>query len=357
MITWLFHPHIGGVEKHVLKVSAELVKRGHEVKVLTLRYDESLAEEDEINGVRVLRIGGKMFGMVPLARLLSGWVASHRASKLLTWANILHFHDHTPFVRWYLPRLVSGIRRPIFVTFHGFESERPGLKEKLERRFLHRIASGSVCVGGYIERHYGTRCDVVTIGGTDLPPHDSVIAKERRGLILGRLEDDVGIFKYLEVLRILKENHGKLVPVDVLGSGSRIAPAREYADCNDLNVRFHGAVTDVIPYLRKALFTFASSYLSMLEAMAHRSLVLATWMSELKRDYVRSLDSSEPIALVSDDANALAEELSAFLDKAGEKQKIIEAAYRFASEHTWEKVASLYLDLYSCKMSTGQQSN
>jgi glycosyltransferase involved in cell wall biosynthesis len=55
MLTDFYHPFVGGVEQHVRSLSAELVARGHEVAVATLRHG-SAAACDSDGGVRVHRI-------------------------------------------------------------------------------------------------------------------------------------------------------------------------------------------------------------------------------------------------------------------------------------------------------------
>ena len=51
-----FEPYVGGVETHVATISTELVRRGHDVTVVTSRADPGLAERDEIRGIHVRRV-------------------------------------------------------------------------------------------------------------------------------------------------------------------------------------------------------------------------------------------------------------------------------------------------------------
>jgi glycosyltransferase involved in cell wall biosynthesis len=348
MLSWLFFPHLGGVERHVFEVSRRLIAKGHDVRLLTLRYDGSLPRDEIVRGIPVRRIGKGGSGGPPLLRILAGWISALPARDLFSWADILHFHDHAPFVRWYLPQLLLPGRKPLFVTFHGFERERPGRREKIERRLLARMASGRICVGSWIRKYYGTGCDVVTLGGTDAPLEDAG-AKERRGLILGRLESDTGLFTYLKALTLLKERHGVSVPVEVLGSGSMFPDAEEYSSRHGLAIEFRGTTANVPAFLRKASFVFASSYLSMLEAMAHGCLVLASPTSELKRDYLASMreDAGGEIAVVREEARELADELARFLARPEERRAALAAAAAFASRWTWDRLADSYLELYA----------
>jgi glycosyltransferase involved in cell wall biosynthesis len=79
-VTHLFHPAIGGVELHIKHLSAGLVKRGYQVKVLTTNAysteaffmgDERRINEshETIDGVEVERLGFKTVGSRVLRRL------------------------------------------------------------------------------------------------------------------------------------------------------------------------------------------------------------------------------------------------------------------------------------------------
>jgi len=50
-----YRPHVSGLTIHAQRLAEALVARGHEVTVLTSRYDRVLAREDRLNGVRIVR--------------------------------------------------------------------------------------------------------------------------------------------------------------------------------------------------------------------------------------------------------------------------------------------------------------
>jgi glycosyltransferase involved in cell wall biosynthesis len=52
-----FHPTLGGGETHLLRLGAQLVAAGDAVTVLTRRADPSWPAEEELDGMRVLRVG------------------------------------------------------------------------------------------------------------------------------------------------------------------------------------------------------------------------------------------------------------------------------------------------------------
>ena len=65
MVSDLYPPAIGGLESHVEMLSRELVRRGHDVAVVTLGRPESPAFEVDC-GVRVHRVNGWSNALVPL---------------------------------------------------------------------------------------------------------------------------------------------------------------------------------------------------------------------------------------------------------------------------------------------------
>ncbi len=52
-----FHPTLGGGETHLLRLGAQLVGAGDRVTVLTRRAEASWPAEEELDGIRVLRVG------------------------------------------------------------------------------------------------------------------------------------------------------------------------------------------------------------------------------------------------------------------------------------------------------------
>lgn len=59
MITDFYWPYIGGVEQHVRRLSHALLKRGHSVSVVTLKYS-NLADFEVDGGVRVYRVSSPL---------------------------------------------------------------------------------------------------------------------------------------------------------------------------------------------------------------------------------------------------------------------------------------------------------
>ena len=111
-----YHPHPTGLTIHVQRVAEELARRGHEVTVLTARYDASLPRDQQmLNGVRVVRLR-----TLPLAisrgMLMPAWPWAALALALrhdLLWANL-------PMLETAALAIVSRLSgRAIVATHHG----------------------------------------------------------------------------------------------------------------------------------------------------------------------------------------------------------------------------------------------
>jgi glycosyltransferase involved in cell wall biosynthesis len=95
-----FAPFVGGGERHAHLLAAAWVRQGHEVTVLTRRMQADWAQEEEMDGFRICRVGpaganswGK-YGMIPTAMC---WLWRHRrewdlvmicAFRVLGWVGV-----------------------------------------------------------------------------------------------------------------------------------------------------------------------------------------------------------------------------------------------------------------------------
>lgn len=115
----LFHcvyysPEVGGLESHVRGLAEGLVKRGHEVRVVTSKSRPDLPLEEQMGGVNVRRT------WMP-SRSPAGWVAHSMASipamrARARWADVVHGQSFASAV----PAGIAarGAGRPWVVSFH-----------------------------------------------------------------------------------------------------------------------------------------------------------------------------------------------------------------------------------------------
>lgn len=109
-----FAPHHGGVETHVEMVAVELVRRGHDVTVLTSQHDRSLPEQETTaSGIHVVRsrTWGTYFA-TPLA------VGTSRSLRTLPRPDVVHMHYPPPVTSYLVARDLRKWRVPTCLTYH-----------------------------------------------------------------------------------------------------------------------------------------------------------------------------------------------------------------------------------------------
>jgi glycosyltransferase involved in cell wall biosynthesis len=225
-----------------------------------------------------------------------------------------------------------------FVTFHGYEGIVPPRKNAiLIRKISYELARKSILVGSFIKKWYGTPSPFITYGGVERKKifKYKYKRKELRILIIGRLDRDIGVHTYIEVLKHLDEL-GVKYSCTVLGDGLMRTSIEKYATVK-------GFVNDVSYMADQSDIIFASSYLSILEGLIRKKLVVAVYENQLKKDYLRPVSR---YILMSNDGSTLALEIQKYLRHKKLFKNMIEVGHVWASAQTWQKVADLYEEVW-----------
>jgi len=332
MITPSFYPSLGGVETHVRRVSECLNERGHQVTVLT--HSDSPSEEQ--------------LGALTVRRLpRTTWWPAWRAARMhISAADIVHCHDAYSFLHFYLPSCYLPPRRPVFATFHGYESY-PVRSEAIRwRRFVRGRLKNALCMGEFICRWYRTPCFAVSYGGVDPFPDPPPLPQKPGAIFMGRLAEDTSIMFYLHALALLRSEHGRDLPLTIIGDGPMRQPGEMYSKAQRLDTRFLGPAPHPEEYFTFADIAFASGYLSIWQALAAKRLVFAVYENELKHDYLRCFPEAERTMVISGSPEQLALQLNDYLSNREAAEQMRQHGARLAAEHTWEQVADLYLSMY-----------
>ena len=275
ILSWEFPPRIvGGLGKHVHRLSLALAEAGHTVHVVTRDHPDAPAEE-EVDGVHVMRVG-EYPPVVPFEELIP-WVMQfnlgvlERATKLLLEeeVDLVHAHD------WLVAYAAAGVKNlfdvPLVSTIHATEFGRhqgnlPGPMNKL----IHQIewwltyeSRRSITCSHYMHDQIreifelpAAKLDVIP-NGVDLSAvHRPEGVEEFRSDVLGlapeekliffagRLEYEKGVQTVLDALPLVLEE----IPVRfvVAGVGTHEDALREHAlrDGLDDQVEFTGFVSD-----------------------------------------------------------------------------------------------------------------
>lgn len=338
MLTRLFYPHIGGVERHVGEINKRLVKKGHRVTVVTERIKET-KESEIVEGINVLRIP---YPKIRFLGLLYIWLWFLKNRSLINQSDIIHCHD--VFI-WYLPMRFFSSKKPVYVTFHGYEgSEPPTRRAIFHHKLAERLSWGNLCIGDFHKKWYRVKPTFVSYGGVEEKDIKTTSKRDKTAVFIGRLSKDTGILLYIKALVSLKKQ-GITLSLDIFGDGPQREEAEKLAQNYDLACRFHGFVREVDKKLRQFRFAFVSRYLAILEAMVVKKLVFAVFDDQIKRDYLKMAPFAKWI-IIESNPKKLSEKIKYYLNHPEEEEKLLEKAYNWAKKKSWDKVVELYLKLW-----------
>ena len=353
-----FYPKVGGVERHVFEVSTRLIRLGHDVTIITesdnfnkshSNYQHSSKLSDNkakisnwvvkssyyatysVGNIRVISFNfGKksFFKKFKIWKLLLGQLNEFKN------AEIIHFHD--VFI-WYLPIKLILPFKNIFITFHGYE----GYPLSKKNIFIHKISElltkGNICVGDFIKKWYGTKSDFVIYGGVDAQASNKKITKSS-ALFYGRLDDQTGILEYIQAAEKIK----KKIPefkLDIIGEG-------RLKDKISKKFKVSSFIKKPEEKLVNYRYAFVSRYLSILEAMIKKRLVVAHYDNPIKKDYLLMSPFAKYVVMAHDSDEIVNKVLYFYSNKKEEENKI-NSAYKWARNQTWDNVCKVYLKLWS----------
>lgn len=334
-----YYPHIGGVEKHLRELSAELSADGHQVTIVVEKHDPSYPGYEKAGIAEVVRLERSTKRFVK--SIYRYWQIARNCKRILA-ADVVHFHDFSVMWGW-LPAviLLKLLGRKVFITFHGWEGDCPPRKKILvQRKICELLCRGNICVGDFITKWYGTKADSVIYGGVTKAA--ALAEKEDLALFVGRLASDTGILQYLSAWKMVSAEFPALTLV-VCGDGPLRSSLVEYLKREEIsNVSFAGFVEDVESYLARAKVVFTSGYLGILEAFSYATAVVAIHDNRLKKDYLEMMPNSDGMMWIAGSAA----EVAASVREALSGSDKMASGYRFSLANDWGNVKKAYYELW-----------
>lgn len=334
-----FWPEIGGVEKHIMFLSKELVKRGFEITIISENQNHKLKDKEEVNpNIKIYRIPittsekNKKFQI---------WFWLLKNKKLIKEANIVHCHD---VFFWFLPFKLLFPRKKVFTTFHGYEPPGPSLRKVFSHQIASTLSCGSIAIGDWHSKWYKVKSDIVSYGAVKESDSKKTLKRKYDFCFVGRLAKDTGILVYLKALKILNDKDLKYSLV-VCGDGPESKNAKIFCKNAKLKVNFLGFIQDPIKYVNISKYCFVSSYLAILESLISKKFVFAVYDSPIKKDYLEMAPFSKWIS-ISGSSQELAQNIEYYLSHPEETKKMIENGYEWAKKQTWGKLANQYISLW-----------
>ena len=298
--TRLFFPHIGGVEKHVYEVAKCLIKKGHEVTVITHNFDKKQKKIEYLDNIKIIRI---TYPEKKYIGLISIWYWLFKSRDLIKDSDMVHCHD--VFI-WYLPFRFFYPRKKVVNTIHGLEWYFPLRKMSIfQKRVLYRLASASVGIGNFLEKYLKIKFDLISYGASD---HGNVHKKKETSIVYtGRLEENTGLLKFL---KWLDKNSSYIV--NFCGDGNLKEICKTYGTV-------HGFVNP-LRFYENAKYCVPGGYLAALEALNAGCELKLFWNNKIKEDYWK---------------------MSPFYKLHGKK------LHDWVKKQTWNKLTNEYLSLYN----------
>jgi glycosyltransferase involved in cell wall biosynthesis len=364
ILTTYFRPIVGGVESTAERLARYLHAHGCSVQIVTKRIDATLPDVEDMDGVRVERIGplGERSGsgkwrLVPAA---ARWLLSHRASY-----DIVCCVDYRGVgVAAIAARAVTG--RPVVVQaqttgvlsganadalFGHWHLPARGTLSRIAKwpvLACYRRADAFACISREIEReaaavgvpaervHYlPNAVDMERFHPADA--EDRLTARERYQvpagttvcLYVGRLSLEKGLLDLLEAWRLAAPVNAVLLVAgpDMVGHAWNVGPAaRAFVERHHLgaSTQFLGSITEVAPLLRVADVVVQPSHfealgLSAIEALASGVPVIASAVGGLL-DFI--VDGGNGLLHPPQDTAALANCLHTLLDSPALRERL-----------------------------------
>ena len=234
LVTPYIFPLPGGVNAHVGYLYENLVKRGHDVRIISSTHGPQRSSEGDI-----IRLG---YGWsVPTNGSIGTLTVSHRYGQLVTEMldrerfDIIHFHE--PFVPFLSLQILRHSRAVNIATFHAYSGFSPSYEfgQRMMKRFARRL-HGRIAVSAaarhFIGRYFPGEYKVIP-NGVDLAQFEGVppFARWRDGipniLFVGRFESRKGLMYLLRAYYQLRLE-GLGCRLLVVGHGPQLGEVRRY---------------------------------------------------------------------------------------------------------------------------------
>lgn len=365
-------PHVGGVENFVAHLSAELIRRGHRVTILTSAV-KGLPAWEQTDAVEIFRL--------PTWQLMNGRFPVLRKGRTLRrmtgTIREKHFDVMLVNVRFYplslyAVKLAEKMNCPCYLMDHGaghvamggklttwlgerYEHAITAMEKKHCRHYLG-VSSASV---RWLE-HFGIRADGILRNAISVEQVEAVLQNPPRSFreeynvpstdkviaFVGRLVEGKGVLELHEAfLRLFAERSDVWL---LLAGDGNLRKAVEKSPCP--HVICLGAVphSDVIALHRESdLFVFPSESegfpTAILEAAVCRDYLITTDVGDA-REIVRT--PGHGIILPSNAPKEIYAAIHAVIDRPDLRETGTELCYREVTDRfTWQKTADAFLAL------------
>ena len=344
----LFYPHMAGCERRFFEIGKGLVKRGHEVHVLTLQHDRNLPKEEFIEGIRVHRCAcSANYILLNGSRSLNGVLKYSLAiiKKLLGQDFDAYYSNQWPMIHSIIAKPVAS---PLIQEWCEVWSG--PTKMMLLQKTLKALCEHHVAVSEFTKSRLaallgldGERVSVVP-NGVDYQKfrRDSEEKIWGRIVYIGRIVPHKHVEMLVDAFRRVKEKAPQ-AELHIIGSGPCLASIKDQASRIG-NCFVHGFLpeNEMLELLKSSwLFVLPSeregSSIAALEGMAAGLPVVTC---NYPNNAAKELANHKCGVAVSPDSVSIASALLRFFNDDGMWKETSCCASRFAAGHDWDSVTN-----------------
>ncbi len=355
-ITPFFYPVEGGMEKHVLYLSEELIKLGHKIEVITsnLSREGKLEKTDEIyKKIKIKRLS-TWFKIGDLSSFFPGFFKEVKKSD----ADIIHIHAYRH------PHNLACLitKKPTLITTHWPEYK--GLRKKWLDIFiiLFDKTLGKFLINKYdrviavakpevkwLENKFKIRKEKIELIPNGIPKEQlkqfngnnfrkkyNFKLNELLILYFGRLHKSKGVDQIIKISKYFPN-----VKFIIMGNGPELNNLKSEGR-NIKNIKFiYGKITDkekMEAFNAADIFIHPSHYdafgITLLEAFSQKCAVITTNQGGLPWVVEKA-----GLIFKDNDLNDLKEKLSLLINNNKLRLELQEKGYKKVKNFTWDKIA------------------
>jgi glycosyltransferase involved in cell wall biosynthesis len=368
-----YRPHYSGLTIYAERLARALVARGHQVTILTSRYEASLPAREHRDGVEIIRPGVLMHiskGVLMPSMPYWAWVNLRRADIV---------HLHLPQLdAAYIALLARLMNKPVILTYHCDLLLPKGLIHALANqvsRLANKISLGvaqQVVVNtlDYAEeskflRQYLAKISAIptpieleapTQGAQQAVRHKAGVEPGQRIIgMVARLAAEKGVEYLVEAMPEILKRHPQVRVLHV-GQYQNVLGEEEYANKLKPHIQalgMHWKFMGILPPAELAAFyklceltvlpstnSTESFGIVQVESMACGTPVVASDLPGVRQPVrMTGMGKLVPVA----DAHALAESICDVLDQPGRFQGDVDSVVRrFSSQHIAEQYEQVF---------------
>ncbi|MCR4327255.1 MAG: glycosyltransferase family 4 protein [Nanoarchaeota archaeon] len=342
MIATYYYPRVGGGEDTIRNYCRIFKSKGHHVEIITKKYEDSLADEEYVDGIKVHRIPHSTKNKIGLINFWKWMVKNRRKLKNF---DVVMLNDFSTFY-WYLPLKILH-KKPCVILYYGYEGFPIKKKNIILRKITKIFSTKSINGGKYLNKYYGFETDYYIGEGLEKMEKVSWEKKKNGAIFIGGLRNDTSILGYLETLKILKDKYKLNLCLDVYGGGELEKGARSYAEKNKLKVIFHGVVPGAKRFIPRYRYGFATQWGSIMDCMGSKTLIFSLCHLPITLDYDEEILAEGKYGVLSISPKEMAEKFYKYYKNKKLSQKLIEVAYAHSKTKSWDKVAEGILGVLS----------